>query len=60
MGFVRTEDTDRQTLRYCIVFLVQYTQKESQKLGLVGWVCNTPQNSVNGQIQGTREQVELM
>uniref|UniRef100_UPI00358DF753 acylphosphatase-1 isoform X2 n=1 Tax=Myxine glutinosa TaxID=7769 RepID=UPI00358DF753 len=42
------------------VFFRKFTQKESQRLGLVGWVRNTPQNSVDGQIQGPREQVELM
>ncbi|XP_025907592.1 acylphosphatase-1 [Nothoprocta perdicaria] len=34
------------------VFFRKYTQAEGRRLGLVGWVQNTSQGSVRGQLQG--------
>uniref|UniRef100_A0A8C0JDX5 Acylphosphatase n=1 Tax=Chelonoidis abingdonii TaxID=106734 RepID=A0A8C0JDX5_CHEAB len=34
------------------VFFRKYTQAEGKKLGLVGWVQNTEDGTVQGQIQG--------
>uniref|UniRef100_A0A2K6M183 Acylphosphatase-1 n=1 Tax=Rhinopithecus bieti TaxID=61621 RepID=A0A2K6M183_RHIBE len=34
------------------VFFHQHTQDEGKKLGLVGWVQNTDQGTVQGQLQG--------
>ncbi|XP_068948351.1 acylphosphatase-1 isoform X1 [Petaurus breviceps papuanus] len=42
------------------VFFRKYTQAEGKKLGLVGWVQNTDQGTVQGQIQGPTAQVRIM
>ncbi|XP_020841927.1 acylphosphatase-1 isoform X2 [Phascolarctos cinereus] len=42
------------------VFFRKYTQAEGKKLGLVGWVQNTDQGTVQGQIQGPTVQVQIM
>ncbi|XP_069064568.1 acylphosphatase-1 isoform X1 [Pleurodeles waltl] len=42
------------------VFFRKYTQAEGNKLGLVGWVQNTKQQSVRGQLQGPTSQVREM
>ncbi|XP_038621699.1 acylphosphatase-1 [Tachyglossus aculeatus] len=39
------------------VFFRKYTQAEGKKLGLVGWVQNTAQGTVRGQMQGPPAQV---
>ncbi|XP_028460138.1 acylphosphatase-2-like isoform X2 [Perca flavescens] len=35
-----------------------YTEKEGKRLGLVGWVRNTPGGSVEGQVQGPAHMVD--
>uniref|UniRef100_A0A8C0NNM3 Acylphosphatase n=5 Tax=Canidae TaxID=9608 RepID=A0A8C0NNM3_CANLF len=42
------------------VFFRKYTQAEGKKLGLVGWVQNTDQGTVQGQLQGPVSKVRLM
>ncbi|XP_074091801.1 acylphosphatase-1 [Macrotis lagotis] len=42
------------------VFFRKHTQAEGKKLGLVGWVQNTDQGTVQGQIQGPTMQVRVM
>ncbi|XP_043838075.1 acylphosphatase-1 isoform X2 [Dromiciops gliroides] len=42
------------------VFFRKYTQAEGKKLGLVGWVQNTDEGTVIGQIQGPTVQVRVM
>ncbi|XP_078516039.1 acylphosphatase-1 [Lissotriton helveticus] len=42
------------------VFFRKYTQAEGRKLGLVGWVQNTNQQSVRGQLQGPSSPVRDM
>ncbi|KAL4613164.1 acylphosphatase-1 isoform X1 [Arapaima gigas] len=42
------------------VFFRKYTQGEGKKLGLVGWVQNTDQGTVKGQLQGPRIKVQQM
>ncbi|XP_068563043.1 acylphosphatase-1 [Cebidichthys violaceus] len=42
------------------VFFRKYTQAEGRKLGLVGWVQNTGAGTVEGQLQGPRNQVKEM
>ncbi|KAF6130834.1 hypothetical protein HJG60_007807 [Phyllostomus discolor] len=42
------------------VFFRKYTQAEGKKLGLVGWVQNTDQGTVQGQLQGPISQVRHM
>ncbi|XP_028460137.1 acylphosphatase-2-like isoform X1 [Perca flavescens] len=37
-----------------------YTEKEGKRLGLVGWVRNTPGGSVEGQVQGPAHMVDQM
>ncbi|XP_050828300.1 acylphosphatase-2 isoform X2 [Serinus canaria] len=34
-----------------------YTEQEAKKLGVVGWVKNTSQGTVTGQVQGPEERV---
>eukprot|EP00899_Mesostigma_viride_P003492 jgi/Mesvir1/13143/Mv06112-RA.1 len=34
------------------VFFRKYTKKEAEKLGLCGWVMNTPTGTVVGEVQG--------
>ncbi|XP_005883643.2 PREDICTED: acylphosphatase-1 isoform X2 [Myotis brandtii] len=42
------------------VFFRKYTQAESKRLGLVGWVQNTDQGTVQGQLQGPISKVRHM
>ncbi|XP_069494155.1 acylphosphatase-1 [Ambystoma mexicanum] len=42
------------------VFFRKYTQAEGKKLGLVGWVKNTQQGTVQGQLQGPIARVRDM
>ncbi|KAG9268787.1 acylphosphatase-1 [Astyanax mexicanus] len=42
------------------VFFRKYTQSEGKKLGLVGWVQNTPAGTVQGQLQGPASKVKQM
>ncbi|KAF5922909.1 acylphosphatase-1 isoform X1 [Diceros bicornis minor] len=42
------------------VFFRKYTQAEGKKLGLVGWVQNTDQGTVQGQLQGPISKVRHM
>ncbi|XP_015687237.1 acylphosphatase-2 [Protobothrops mucrosquamatus] len=42
------------------VFFRKYTEEQGRKLGLVGWVKNTAHGTVTGQVQGTKEKVEIM
>ncbi|CAH2255183.1 acylphosphatase-2 isoform X1 [Pelobates cultripes] len=37
-----------------------YTEDEARKLGVVGWVKNTRQGTVQGQVQGPEEKVNTM
>ncbi|KAG9484283.1 hypothetical protein GDO78_009935 [Eleutherodactylus coqui] len=37
-----------------------YTEDEARKLGVVGWVRNTRQGTVEGQVQGPEEKVNSM
>ncbi|KAM3932530.1 acylphosphatase-2 [Leptodactylus fuscus] len=37
-----------------------YTEDEARKLGVVGWVRNTRQGTVEGQVQGSEEKVNSM
>uniref|UniRef100_A0A8C5UIM6 Acylphosphatase n=1 Tax=Malurus cyaneus samueli TaxID=2593467 RepID=A0A8C5UIM6_9PASS len=37
-----------------------YTEQEAKKLGVVGWVKNTSQGTVTGQVQGPEEKVNAM
>ncbi|NXB32982.1 ACYP2 protein, partial [Eulacestoma nigropectus] len=41
-------------------FQNQYTEQEARKLGVVGWVKNTSQGTVTGQVQGPEEKVNEM
>ncbi|XP_032261499.1 acylphosphatase-1 isoform X1 [Halichoerus grypus] len=42
------------------VFFRKYTQAEGKKLGLVGWVQNTDEGTVQGQLQGPVSKVRHM
>lgn len=42
------------------VYFRKYTQEEAQRIGLVGWVMNTPHQTVVGEMQGTDQQIEDM
>ncbi|XP_060699928.1 acylphosphatase-1-like [Hemiscyllium ocellatum] len=42
------------------VFFRKHTQKEAKRLGLAGWVENTEQGTVRGQLQGAEEPVRAM
>ncbi|XP_067288519.1 acylphosphatase-2 isoform X4 [Pseudorasbora parva] len=39
---------------------LQYTEEEGKKLGVTGWVKNTRQGTVVGQVQGPPEKVTEM
>ncbi|NXG50979.1 ACYP2 protein, partial [Psilopogon haemacephalus] len=39
---------------------LSYTEEEAKKLGLVGWVKNTSQGTVTGQVQGPEDKVNEM
>ncbi|XP_067862426.1 acylphosphatase-1 [Heptranchias perlo] len=42
------------------VFFRKHTQKEAKRLGLVGWVRNTPRGTVEGALQGAEAHVRSM
>ncbi|XP_035685993.1 acylphosphatase-2-like [Branchiostoma floridae] len=42
------------------VFFRAYTEEQASRLGLVGWVRNTRRGTVDGVVQGRREQVKQM
>ncbi|XP_043929846.1 acylphosphatase-1 [Protopterus annectens] len=42
------------------VFFRKYTQAEGKRLGLVGWVRNTVDGTVEGQLQGPCSKVQEM
>ena len=42
------------------VYFRKHTQEEAQRLGLVGWVQNTPQGTVVGEVEGPLGEVEKM
>ncbi|XP_028293339.1 acylphosphatase-1 [Gouania willdenowi] len=42
------------------VFFRKYTQAEGKRLGLAGWVQNTAEGTVRGQLQGPRSKVKEM
>ena len=42
------------------VFFRKYTQQEAVKLKLVGWVMNTEEGTVVGQIQGKEDAIKKM
>jgi acylphosphatase len=42
------------------VFFRKYTQQEGTKLKLVGWVMNTEQGTVVGQMQGKEDAIKKM
>uniref|UniRef100_A0A8C9XMH5 Acylphosphatase 2 n=1 Tax=Sander lucioperca TaxID=283035 RepID=A0A8C9XMH5_SANLU len=44
----------------CFFFLLSYTEDHGQSLGLSGWVKNTRQGTVIGQIQGPQDKVNDM
>ncbi|XP_010127089.1 PREDICTED: acylphosphatase-2-like [Chlamydotis macqueenii] len=43
----------------CVCFRM-YTEEEARKLGVVGWVKNTRQGTVTGQVQGPEDKVNAM
>lgn len=42
------------------VYFRKHTQEEAERLGLVGWVMNKPQGTVQGEMQGPKEAVDKM
>ncbi|XP_061193070.1 acylphosphatase-1-like [Saccostrea echinata] len=42
------------------VFFRKHTQKTAKSLGLVGWVRNTNQKTVEGEVQGAEDKVKQM
>lgn len=42
------------------VFFRKYTVDQAQKLGLVGWVKNTTEGTVAGQVQGSADKIDSM
>ena len=42
------------------VFFRKHTKKKADSLGIHGWVQNTTQKSVKGEIEGNARQIEMM
>ncbi|KAI8049494.1 Acylphosphatase-like domain-containing protein [Syncephalis plumigaleata] len=42
------------------VFFRRYTVEQARTLGLVGWVRNTPRDTVEGVAQGTADNIDIM
>ncbi|XP_053305058.1 acylphosphatase-2-like isoform X2 [Spea bombifrons] len=40
--------------------MCKYTEDQAKHVSAVGWVKNTPHGTVIGQVQGTKEIVEIM
>ena len=40
------------------VFFRKFTKTEANKLGLVGWVMNTPRGTVTGEAEGNQHSIE--
>ncbi|KAL4612810.1 acylphosphatase-2-like [Arapaima gigas] len=45
---------------FCSAVLLQYTEDKGKKLGVSGWVKNTRQGTVTGQVQGPTDKVREM
>ncbi|CAJ0934016.1 unnamed protein product [Ranitomeya imitator] len=37
-----------------------YTEDQAKRVSVVGWVKNTPYGTVTGQVQGSKEKVDIM
>uniref|UniRef100_A0A1I8MSR4 acylphosphatase n=1 Tax=Musca domestica TaxID=7370 RepID=A0A1I8MSR4_MUSDO len=42
------------------VFFRKYTQKKAKELGIHGWIMNTPEGTVKGQMEGTQTELNEM
>ncbi|XP_069595205.1 acylphosphatase-2-like [Ranitomeya imitator] len=42
------------------VFFRKYTEDQAKRVSVVGWVKNTPYGTVTGQVQGSKEKVDIM
>ncbi|CAB4002296.1 acylphosphatase-1 [Paramuricea clavata] len=42
------------------VFFRKWTERKSKEFGLVGWVKNTKVSTVTGQLQGEKQNIDLM
>ncbi|XP_078283999.1 acylphosphatase-2-like isoform X5 [Rhinoraja longicauda] len=42
------------------VFFRKFTVEQAEKLGLVGWVKNTAEGTVTGQVQGSADKINVM
>ncbi|XP_023965445.1 acylphosphatase-2 isoform X9 [Chrysemys picta bellii] len=49
-----------QRSRITSVCFRMYTEDEARKMGVVGWVKNTRQGTVTGQVQGPEDKVNAM
>lgn len=38
----------------------QYTESEAKRLGVNGWIRNTERRTVEGELEGSRAQIDLM
>ncbi|XP_075167230.1 acylphosphatase-2-like [Haematobia irritans] len=42
------------------VFFRKHTQRKAKELGLHGWIMNTPEGTVKGQMEGTQKELNEM
>ncbi|KAM4017872.1 acylphosphatase-2-like isoform 2-T2 [Anomaloglossus baeobatrachus] len=42
------------------VFFRKYTEEQAKRVAVVGWVKNTAYGTVTGQVQGSKEKVDVM
>ncbi|XP_073410779.1 uncharacterized protein [Dendrobates tinctorius] len=40
--------------------MILYTEEQAKRVSVVGWVKNTPYGTVTGQVQGSKENVDIM
>ncbi|XP_073515597.1 acylphosphatase-2-like isoform X1 [Phyllobates terribilis] len=40
--------------------MCRYTEDQAKRVSVVGWVKNTPYGTVTGQVQGSKEKVDIM
>ncbi|KAM4017871.1 acylphosphatase-2-like isoform 1-T1 [Anomaloglossus baeobatrachus] len=55
-----SEETSCHHSPFTIHSLKEYTEEQAKRVAVVGWVKNTAYGTVTGQVQGSKEKVDVM